>query len=73
VAADESWLVLEATGRSPGPVGEQAEHLRDRAEAVGGQLRVADLGTEVRVAVELPADSASDLLPGAQQQAGVKG
>ena len=73
VAADESRLVLEATGRSPGPFDEQAEHVRDRAEAVGGQLRIADLGTEVRIAVELPADSASDLLPGAQQQAGVKG
>jgi signal transduction histidine kinase len=73
VAADESRLVLEATGRSPGPFDEQAEHVRDRAEAVGGQLRIADLGTEVRIAVELPADSASDLLPGAQQQAGVEG
>jgi GAF domain-containing protein len=72
VAADDSRLILEATGRSQASFDKQAEHLRDRAEAVGGQLRISAFGAEVRVAVELPAESAPDLLPGAQQHAGVE-
>jgi hypothetical protein len=72
VGADDRRLTLVATGAAPSPLDIAAEWLRDRAEAVGGALRIAELGSQVQVAVELPAGSAPDGLPGAFEQAGVK-
>ena len=73
VGADDRRLTLVATGAARAPIEMEAESLRDRAEAVGGALRIAADGSHVRVAVELPAGSAADGLPGAPEQAGIEG
>jgi GAF domain-containing protein len=72
VDADDRRLTLVATGVPRAPLEMEADSLRDRAEAVGGALRVAEQDSQVRVAVELPAWSAADGLPGAPEQAGVE-
>jgi GAF domain-containing protein len=72
VDADDRRLTLVATGAARTPLEMEADSLRDRAEAVGGALRIAELGSQVQVAVELPAGSPADALPGTPQQAGVE-
>ncbi len=73
VAADDRRLRLVATGEARAPLKLDADSLRDRAEAVGGALRIAESGSQVRVAVELPAGSAADALPRVPEQARVEG
>jgi signal transduction histidine kinase len=73
LVADDRTLSLEATGRAEGRLGPQVEHLRDRAEAVGGGLHVTQTDAMVRVVVELPAGSAAHVEPDPAEEVGLEG
>lgn len=73
LVADDRTLSLDATGSADGRLEPQVEHLRDRAEAVGGGLHVTQTDAMVRVVVELPAGSAARVEPDSAEEVGLEG
>lgn len=73
VTADDHFLTLVVTGPDVEAQGRDAEHLRDRAEAVGGALRITRSGGRLRAWLELPISTPPDAVPGLPQGARTEG